>query len=101
VEGRAGLAVATAAVLAGEVLAATGSPAPVLLVAAAIGGLIAWRRRAVAASCAVAVLGLAAGVARMDAVMRPVLPPTDVSRLPLPLREVGQVLEVSPPSFRA
>ncbi|TMA83930.1 MAG: DNA internalization-related competence protein ComEC/Rec2 [Deltaproteobacteria bacterium] len=96
---RAGLAVVTVAVLAGE-MAAAGWPLPVtaLLTAPLVPALLALprgRQRAACAWMALALGAASAGALRMRAIVTPALPPTHVARLPLPLRTavVGRIME--------
>jgi competence protein ComEC len=98
VDARAGLAVVTAGVLAGQVGAAVRPGCTAALVAlAAAATLVAWLVRRSCPSLAmvaVALIGLAAGALRMRDVVAPVLPANHVARLPLPLRTtlLGEVV---------
>jgi competence protein ComEC len=89
---RAVVGVATAAVLAGELVAARWRPPSALFllgVAVLAGVPRAWRLLA-----AVALLGLALGVSSMDTVARPALPADHLAHLALPLRTtlVGRIV---------
>src|SRR6185295_16674723 len=96
---RAGLGVVTAAVLAGEVLAA--SPPPAAFWSALPLAVLACARRPRArAWFAVALAALALGTARMRSVTAPVLPPAHVARLALPLRAVLVGRVVAAPARR-
>src|SRR5262249_12320585 len=88
-EVRAGLAVVTLAVLAGEMVSAGGPlPGRLLLGAPLIPALLAVPRGRLRPACAWTALALGAasvGAVRMQAVVAPVQPPTHVARPPPPL----------------
>jgi competence protein ComEC len=94
VEVRAGLWLVTAAVLAGEVVAAASTPPRTLLVLVPIAALGCRRRPARAIWVVVVLAAFLTGAARMRSVRFPVLPPDHVDRLALPLRTtlVGRIV---------
>ncbi len=92
-DARAGLGLVTAAVLAGEVLAAAWSPPRGLALVLFLAAFCPWRRRLVLGIVLLLVAFLA-GAARMRAVVSPALPADDVTHLTFPVRTtlVGRIV---------
>jgi competence protein ComEC len=101
---RAGLAVVTLAVLAGEMLAAGATvPARMLVGAPLVPALLAVPRGRQRAACAWTALALGAalvGALRMQAVVAPIQPETHVARLSLPVRTAARGWIVEAPDHR-